>query len=129
MAITNAIASVKNYVKDDANSYSVFRTASLTSDIETPMVHFNGAKTMSYPVFPKSNGDMPDYNPATGYERESATLVRREVTVSQDKGYQNAIDQMDLLDSGTTSTTNSTNATNSVTLLGSDGKISASQLP
>lgn len=102
MAISNAIATVKNYVKDDANLYSVFRTASLTSDLETPMVHFIGAKTMSYPVFPKSTGDMPDYNPATGYERESATLVRREVTVSQDKGYQNAIDQMDLLDSGTT---------------------------
>lgn len=102
MAISNAIATIKNYVKDDANLYSVFRTASLTTDLETPMVHFIGAKTMSYPVFPKSTDDMPDYDPATGYQRESATLVRREVTVSQDKGYQNAIDQMDLLDSGTT---------------------------
>lgn len=100
--ISNSIATVKNYVKDESNLYSVFRSASLTSDLETPMVHFIGAKTMSYPVFPKSTEDMPDYNPATGYTRESATLVRREVTVSQDKGYQNAIDQLDLMDSGTT---------------------------
>lgn len=100
--ISNAIATIKKYVSDDANLYSVFRTSSLTADLETPMVHFIGAKTMSYPVFPKSTEDMPDYDPATGYKRESATLVRREVTVSQDKGYQNAIDQMDLLDSGTT---------------------------
>ncbi len=100
--ISNAIATIKNYVKDDSNLYSVFRAASLTDDLETPMIHFVGARTMSYPVFPKSTDDMPDYDPATGYKRESATLVRREVTVSQDKGYQNAIDELDLQDSGTT---------------------------
>ncbi len=100
--ISNAIAKITNYVKDEANLFSVFRAASLTSDLETPMVHFIGAKTMSYPVFPKSTDDMPDYDPTTGYQREKATLVRREVTVSQDKGYQNAIDELDLQDSGTT---------------------------
>lgn len=100
--ISKKHATIKNYVKDDSNLYSVFRAASLTDDLETPMIHFVGARTMSYPVFPKSTDDMPDYDPATGYKRESATLVRREVTVSQDKGYQNAIDELDLQDSGTT---------------------------
>ena len=100
--ISNSIAKITNFVKDESNLFSVFRAASLTSDLETPMVHFIGAKTMSYPVFPKSTAEMPDYNPATGYTREAATLVRREVTVSQDKGYQNAIDELDLQDSGTT---------------------------
>lgn len=102
MAIENAIAKITNYVKDDANLYSVFRAASLTADLETPMAHFVGAKTMSYPVFPKSNGDMPDYDPTTGFSRSKVTLARREVVVSQDKGYQNAIDALDLEDSGTT---------------------------
>lgn len=77
-----------------------FQAASLTDDLETPMIHFVGARTMSYPVFPKSTDDMPDYDPATGYKRESATLVRREVIVSQDKGCQNAIDELDLQDFG-----------------------------
>ena len=100
--ITNAIAAVTKYVNDESNLYAVMRAASLTDGLLTPMVNFVGAKTMSYPVFPKNTGDMPDYDPTTGYTRQKATLVRREVTVSQDKGYQNAIDSIDLMDSGTT---------------------------
>lgn len=66
-----------------------FQAASLTDNLETKVIHLAHARTMSYPVFPKSTDDMPDYDPATGYKREEATLVRRELTVSQDKGYQN----------------------------------------
>jgi len=46
--ISNSIAKITNYVKDESNLFSVFRAASLTSDLETPRVHFIGAKTMSY---------------------------------------------------------------------------------
>lgn len=102
MAINNSIEKIKNYVGDPSNLYAVFRAAALTTDLETPMIQFVGAKTMSYPVFPKSTTDMEDYDPTTGYSRVSATLVRKEATVSQDKGYQNAIDELDLQDSGTT---------------------------
>lgn len=101
-AISNNIALVKKYVDDPNSLYGVFRASALTTDLETPFVNFIGAKTMSYPVFPLENSDLEDYNPATGYTRDSSTYERREVTVSQDKGYQIAIDNLDLEDSHTT---------------------------
>lgn len=100
--LANSIATIKNYVQDPNNLYAVFRAGALTSDLETPMVTFIGARTMSYPVFPLATEDMSDYNPKTGFTRENATLERREATVSQDKGYQIGIDTLDLQDSGTT---------------------------
>lgn len=101
-AIANNIALVKKYVDDPESAYGVFRAASLTTDLETPFVQFIGAKTMSYPVFPLENGELEDYDPATGYARDKTTYERREVTVSQDKGYQIPIDALDLIDSHTT---------------------------
>ena len=101
-AIANNIALVKKYVDDPESAYGVFRAASLTTDLETPLVQFIGAKTMSYPVFPLENGELEDYDPATGYARDKTTYERREVTVSQDKGYQIPIDALDLIDSHTT---------------------------
>lgn len=101
-ALSNAIATIKNYVQDPENLYSVFRAGCLTADLETPMISFIGARTMSYPVFPLSTTDMEDYSPTNGYTRKNATLERREVQVTQDKGYQIGIDALDLTDSGTT---------------------------
>lgn len=101
-AIENSIALVKKYVDDPNSLYGVFRAASLTTDLETPFVNFVGAKTMSYPVFPLVNDDLEDYDAATGYKRAKTTYERREVTVSQDKGYQIPIDNLDLIDSHTT---------------------------
>ncbi len=101
-AIANNIALVKKYVDDPNSLYGVFRAASLTTDLETPFVNFIGAKTMSYPVFPLINDDLEDYDASTGYKRSKTTYERREVTVSQDKGYQIPIDNLDLIDSHTT---------------------------
>lgn len=100
--ISNSIATIKKYLNDPSNVYAVFRAGALTSDLETPMVNFIGARSISYPVFPLSTDDMENYNPAQGYSRTNAVLERREKTVSQDKGYQMAIDNLDLADSGTT---------------------------
>lgn len=100
--LANNIAKVKNYVDDPNNLYSVFRAAALTSDLETPFVQFIGASTMSYPVMPLDSTDIPDYSPTAGYTAINSTLARKEVTVSQDKGYQIRIDYLDLEDSHTT---------------------------
>jgi hypothetical protein len=102
VALANNIALVKNYVDDPNNLYGVLRKGLLTGDLETPFVNFVGASTMSYPVFPLDNTDLPNYSKTNGYERLDATLERKELTVSQDKGYQMAIDAVDLEDSHTT---------------------------
>lgn len=101
-AIANNIALVKKYVDDPESAYGVFRAASLTTDLETPFVQFIGNRTMSYPVFPLENGELEDYSPTEGYKRDKTTYERREITVTQDKGYQIPIDALDLSDSHTT---------------------------
>lgn len=101
-AIANNIALVKNYVDDPNSLYGVFRAASLTTDLETPFLQFVGERTMSYPVFPLENGELEDYDPTVGYARDKTTYERREITVTQDKGYQFPIDALDLIDSHTT---------------------------
>lgn len=102
IALANNIAVVKNYVEDPNNLYGVLRAGLLTAKLDTPNVNFVGASTMSYPVFPLDEAELPNYSKTTGYARLNATLVRRELTVSQDKGYQMAIDAVDLEDSHTT---------------------------
>ena len=101
-ALANNIALVKNYVDDPANTYAVFRQSSLTTDLETPFVEFLGAKTMSYPVMPFSAEALDDYSPTEGFTRKNATLERREISLTQDKGYQIGIDNQDLVNSHTT---------------------------
>lgn len=101
-ALANNITLVKNYIDDAANTYAVWKAASLTGDLETPFVQFIGASTMSYPVMPLKTDTLEDYSKTTGFARTNATLTRREVTVSQDKGYQMGIDYLDLADSHTT---------------------------
>lgn len=101
-AISNNIALVKNYVDDPNNMYAVFRKGAITGDLETPFMQFIGAKTVSYPVMPFKTDELEDYDPTTGFARTNASLARREITLSQDKGYQMAIDYLDLVDSHTT---------------------------
>lgn len=95
-ALNNTIVEVKNYVDDPDNLYGVLRAGLLTSDLETPFVQFVGAKTMSYPSFPLNSTDLPDYSKTNGYSRVDVNYERTEVTVSQDKGYQIAVDAEDL---------------------------------
>lgn len=100
--LNNNIALVKNYLDDPNNLYGVLRKSLLTGDLETQFTEFVGASTMSYPVFPMDNTDLPNYDKVNGYERIDATLERKEKAISQDKGYQMAIDAEDLIDSHTT---------------------------
>lgn len=100
--LNNNIALVKNYLDDPNNLYGVLRKSLLTGDLETQFTEFIGASTMSYPVFPMDNTDLPNYDKVNGYARIDAQLERKEETISQDKGYQMAIDAEDLIDSHTT---------------------------
>ncbi|MBO5711531.1 MAG: hypothetical protein J6R47_01715 [Acholeplasmatales bacterium] len=102
VALANNIELFKNYVDDPNNTYGVLTGELVTGDLETSMVEFIGASTMSYPVMPLPTGDLPNYSKTNGYERLNVALERREVTVTQDKGYQLAIDALDLIDSHTT---------------------------
>ncbi len=108
-AISNNIDLFKKYIDDPSSLYGVFREASLTGDLETPFANFIGAKTLSYPVFPLDKGELEDYSATNGYTRDSSTYARREVTVTQDKGYQLAIDALDLIDSHTTAVMHANN--------------------
>lgn len=102
VALANNIELFKNYVEDPNNTYGVLTGDLVTGDLETSMVEFIGASTMSYPVMPLPTGDLPNYSRTSGYERLNVALERKEITVSQDKGYQLAIDALDLIDSHTT---------------------------
>lgn len=102
VALNNNIELFKNYVEDPNNTYGVLTGSLVTGDLETSMVEFIGASTMSYPVMPLPSTDLPNYSKTNGYERLNVALERREITVSQDKGYQLAIDALDLIDSHTT---------------------------
>lgn len=103
IALANTIDKVKNYVDDPNNLYGVLRAGLLTGDLDTPFVQFVGASTMSYPVFPKNTTDLPDYSKTGGYTRVNVDYDRKEVTVSQDKGYQIGVDRLDLEDGHLTS--------------------------
>lgn len=103
IALANTIDKVKNYVDDPNNLYGVLRAGLLTGDLDTPFVQFIGASTMSYPVFPKNTTDLPDYSKTGGYTRVNVDYDRKEVTVSQDKGYQIGVDRLDLEDGHLTS--------------------------
>ncbi len=103
IALANTIDKVKNYVDDPNNLYGVLRAGLLTADLDTPFVQFVGASTMSYPVFPKNTTDLPDYSKTGGYTRVNVDYDRKEVTVSQDKGYQIGVDRLDLEDGHLTS--------------------------
>lgn len=98
-ALANNIALVKKYVDDPNNLYGVLRTGMLTGDLDTPFVNFIGAGTMVYPVFPLITDDLPDYSETQGYARVNVTYKRKELTVTQDKGFQIAVDYLDLEDS------------------------------
>lgn len=98
-ALANNIALVKKYVDDPNNLYGVLRAGILTSDLDTPFIEFIGAGTMVYPVFPLITDDLPDYSETQGYARVNVTYKRKELTVTQDKGYQIAVDYLDLEDS------------------------------
>lgn len=100
--LNNNIEKVKNYVDDPTNTYAVWRASSLTADLETPFTQFIGASTISYPVMPFSNDELEDYSRTAGFQRTDAVLERKELTVTQDKGYQMGIDYLDLVDSHTT---------------------------
>lgn len=103
IALANTIDKVKNYVDDPNNLYGVLRAGLLTGDLDTPFVQFVGASTMSYPVFPKNTADLPDYSKTGGYTRVNVDYDRKEITVSQDKGYQIGVDRLDLEDGHLTS--------------------------
>ncbi len=103
IALANTIDNVKNYVDDPNNLYGVLRAGLLTGDLDTPFVQFVGASTMSYPVFPKNTTDLPDYSKTGGYTRVNVDYDRKEVTVSQNKGYQIGVDRLDLEDGHLTS--------------------------
>lgn len=103
IALANTIDKVKNYVDDPNNLYGVLRAGLLTGDLDTPFVQFVGASTMSYPVFPKNTTDLPDYSKTGGYTRVNVDYDRKEVTVSQNKGYQIGVDRLDLEDGHLTS--------------------------
>lgn len=100
--LNNNIEKVKNYVDDPSNTYAVWRASSLTTDLETPFTQFIGASTISYPVMPFNNDELEDYSRTSGFQRTDAVLERKELTVTQDKGYQMGIDYLDLADSHTT---------------------------
>ena len=97
-ALSNTITLVKNYVDDPNNLYGVLRDGLVTGDLETPFISFVGAKTMVYPVFPLNTEDLPDYSGTQGFARVNVNYERKEETVTQDKGYQIAVDRLDLLD-------------------------------
>ena len=97
--LNNTIELVKNYLDDPNNLYGVLKEGLLTQDLETPFTEFVGASTMSYPLFPASSTDLPDYNTKTGYATLDQTLERKEVTITQDKGYQIPLDAEDIADS------------------------------
>ena len=97
-ALSNTIILVKNYVDDPNNLYGVLRDGLVTGDLETPFISFVGAKTMVYPVFPLNTEDLPDYSGTQGFARVNVNYERKEETVTQDKGYQIAVDRLDLLD-------------------------------
>ncbi len=97
-ALANSIDLVKNYVSDPDNLYGVLRAGLLTADLDTPFVEFIGARTASFPSFPLNSADLPDYSSSNGYSRVDVNYKRVEKTVSQDKGYQIAVDQLDLED-------------------------------
>ena len=98
IALANTIDKVKNYVDDPNNLYGVLRAGLVTGDLETPFISFVGAKTMVYPVFPLNTEDLPDYSGTQGFARVNVNYERKEETVTQDKGYQIAVDRLDLLD-------------------------------
>ena len=103
MAITpqvaNNIAEFKKYVDDPNNTYAVYREASVTSDLETPMGEFGDNAEFSYPVFPFEEGEIPDYDKKNGFTNDEVTYERRQVIFTQDKGYSIPVDYRDLKES------------------------------
>ena len=95
-AIANNIAEFKKYVDDASNAYAVYRAASLTADLETPMAEFSDNASVTYPVFPFEDGDIPNYDKANGFTNDDVTYERRTVVFSQDKGYSIPVDYRDL---------------------------------
>lgn len=98
-AIANNIAEFKKYVDDPSNAYAVYREASLTADLETPMGEFGDNAEFSYPVFPFEDGDIPDYDKANGFTNDGTNYERRTIIFSQDKGYSIPVDYRDLKES------------------------------
>ncbi len=102
IALNNTIAYITKYLNDPENLYGVLRASLKTGDLETRFVDFIGANMISYPVFPMSTDEMPDYSKKNGYTIIDEDLERQTIKCSQDKGYQGRIDAEDLNDSGLT---------------------------
>lgn len=101
-ALANTIDTITQYLADPNNLYGVLRASLKTTALETRFVNFIGAKFISYPVFPLSTTDMPTYSKTKGYEILNEDYDRKVLECTQDNGYQERIDAIDLNDSGLT---------------------------
>lgn len=97
----NNIELITKYLADTVALNEVFKSASVTKDLETPNTLFIGTRTVKFPVITFANLKAGVYSRTNGFKVKDMNLSWQEYTLTQDLGDTLKLDKFDAEESGT----------------------------